>query len=87
MFFQLGIVNEIDRRPTHDTKTPETRALLLNQRKTITANLAQRYGFVPSQREHMPQATIVLDTSLSPDQRREDLSDSGKRYINKGKKQ
>lgn len=86
LFFQLGIVNAFDTRPTSQVKEPAVRTELLTQRKTIQQNFKTRYDLIPSWREHMPQATLTLDLSLSKEQRTQDLSDSGKRYINKGKK-
>ena len=86
LFFQLGIVNVFDSRPTSQVKTPETRTALLTQRHAIEQNFKTWYDLVPSWREHMPQATIVLDLTQTHAQRTQDLSDSGKRYLNKGKK-
>ena len=86
LFFQLGIANVFDSRPTSEVKEPEIRTTLLTQRKNIEQNCKTRYDLIPSWREHMPQATIVLDLTLSKEQRSKDLSDSGKRYLNKGKK-
>jgi lipid II:glycine glycyltransferase (peptidoglycan interpeptide bridge formation enzyme) len=86
LFFQLGIVNEFDVRPTAQVKEQAVRTALLQQRQDIQTHLKTWYDLVPSWREHMPQATLTLDLTRSLHELTQDLSDSGKRYINKGKK-
>lgn len=46
--------------------------------------MKERYSLEPSRREHMPNATIILDLKKEPT--KSGLSSSGKRYYNKGQK-
>jgi hypothetical protein len=81
MLLQLGCVDIIDTTPTNDLKNSEIKDALVHKRTLIESDLHQRYDLRPSFREHMPNATIVLDTTTQPTKRI--LSESGKRYVNK----
>lgn len=86
LFFQLGISTTFDTRLTWEVKQNKVRTEILAKRQEIYQHLWAWYDVMPSRREHMPQATIVLNLQKSPDDWFKDLSDSGKRYLNKGKK-
>ena len=52
----------------------------------IDRDLLTWYDLRPTCREHMPHATIVLDTKGTIEDRKKECSDSGKRMVNKGQK-
>ncbi len=81
ILFQIGCVDIIDETATQVIKTQEHKEKIIQQRTLIESDLHQRYDLRPSWREHMPNATIVLDTTTQPTKRI--LSESGKRYVNK----
>lgn len=84
ILFQLGSVDFLDSRPTNDVKKKAIAEEVKRIREYQQSDLYQWYDLKPSRREHMPNATIELDTSVLPTKKA--LSDSGRRYVNKWEK-
>lgn len=86
IFFQLGIINSFDSQASHYYKDLSHISENKAQRIKTQENLFTRYQLKPSIKEHMPQATILIDLKDFAIKGISDFSDSGKRYLNKGKK-
>lgn len=86
IFFQLGFYNELDSRSTKELGKQEVIQELVKKRQYQQADFWQRYDLRASWREHMPNATIVVDVRRSLEALRSELSDSCKRAINKCKR-
>jgi lipid II:glycine glycyltransferase (peptidoglycan interpeptide bridge formation enzyme) len=86
MMFQLGIVNTLESLPTNDYKNPEVIEQNKKTRSEIQSDYKTRYNLTPTLREHMPEATVVLDLYLEDSLRQKSYSESGRRYINKAKR-
>lgn len=88
IFFQLWCVYEIGRRGTEQIKSDqELTDTITKQKSEINTLMREKYKLLPSWREHMPDATIVLDLNQGVEYIRSWYSRSCKRYINKAKKQ
>jgi hypothetical protein len=59
-------VDILDVRPTNDVKKKDIAEEVKRLREYQQSDLFQRYDLKPSRREHMPNATIELDTSKEP---------------------
>lgn len=87
IFFQIWLTNILDERPTHELKIPAIKEEISKKHTYQASDFLQRYNLRPSRRQHMPEATILLDLTLTDEKRKEQLSSSGKRYLNKADKQ
>lgn len=88
IFFQLGNISEFGRWKTDMIKSDDELLVTISQSKKHLNDLMRKeYNLVPSWREHMPDATIVLNLSTDIFGLRKWYSRSCKRYINKAKKQ
>ncbi|USN55827.1 MAG: hypothetical protein H6765_04565 [Candidatus Peribacteria bacterium] len=86
IFFQIGCRDVFDSRPTSEIKQDTVQQELQQKRAYVQSDMWQRYNLKPSWREHMPNATIHLDLHQTPEQLLQDMSESGRRYLNKGNK-
>lgn len=87
IFFQFGSTDVLDTTITSKLKNTDI-LMKITQKKTYqTSQLRERYNLQPSWREHMPNATIILDLTKTLPDLKTDFSSSGKRYFNKAKKQ
>ncbi len=87
IFFQFWFTDLIGQCPTHELKDKATVDIFIQQKKILRDQLFQYHKLVPSRRRHMPDTTIVLDLKKTADEARSGYSESGKRYINKWKKE
>ena len=81
ILFQIWSIDLLDQRPTNDIKKQDVAEEVKHLREYQQSDLYQRYWLKPSRREHMPNATIVLDTKTAREKKM--LSESWKRYVNK----
>jgi len=84
MFIQIWLVDELAVHETRSLKDEKVREEAGKKRTYRESDLWQRYWLKPSRREHMPNATIILDLKETPTTK--SLSTSWKRYVNKWKK-
>jgi len=86
MFFQCGIVDILSKNKTKRLKDPKVIEELQKRRIYQRSNMRERYDMKPSFREHMPDATLVLDLTLNAMEMKQEFSKSCKRFLNKAKK-
>lgn len=86
IYFQMWIVNEFEYKSTSYYKENTHIHENKNKRLLLQENFYKRYQLKPSIREHMPEATIIVDLMQTDKERTKGYSESGKRYINKGKR-
>lgn len=84
LFLQVGVDMPIATYATTHTKRHEEDAL--QKMSYIERDFLTWYDLRPTCREHMPHATILLDTVGTLEDWKRNCSDSGKRMINKGNK-
>lgn len=82
--FQIGIVTAFETDDTYMYKDQTKIQANKAKRLAIQSNMQTRYNLQPTLREHMPEATVVIN--LQQDERIKGYSESGRRYLNKGKK-
>lgn len=88
IFFQLWCVHELGSWKTDEIKSSDALIETISTQKTeLNKYMWEKYALVPSWREHMPDATILLDLSKGYESIKSWYSRSCKRYINKAKKQ
>lgn len=84
MFFQLWFVDVFATHQTSEIKeSQELQQEVVTKRDYIASDLWQRYDMKHTVREHMPEATIVLDLRNDKTDFKDWLSSSWKRYVNK----
>ena len=86
MFFQCGIVDILSKNKTKRLKDSKVIEEIKKRRIYQRSNMRERYDMKPSFREHMPDATLVLDLTLSAIEMKQEFSKSCKRFLNKAKK-
>lgn len=81
LFLQLGLDTPVITYPTHHAERFQEDT----QKKMsyIDRDLLTWYDLRPTCREHMPHATILLDTAGTYEEWKRGCSESGKRMINK----
>ena len=84
LFLQVGIDMPVISYHTHDTEQHQAKAL--QKMSYFERDLLTWYDLRPTCREHMPHATIILDTTGNMEDWKQQSSTSGKRMINKGQK-
>ena len=88
IYFQFWFLDEKETILTADLKGDEKKiASLLKEKEKLNKKMRERYEMVPSRREHMPDTTVKIDISQGIQETRRGYSKSGKRYINKAKKE
>lgn len=86
MFFQFGIVDSLSKNKTKRLKEEKVLEELRKRRVYQQSNMLERYNLRPSEREHMPTATLILDLTLGALDMKADFSKSCKRFLNKAKR-
>jgi len=88
IFFQYWCVHQLGEWETDDIKKNEKLIDEIKEKKVkLNTHVWEKYNMVPSWREHMPDATILMDLKQSWEELKAGYSRSCKRYINKAKKQ
>ena len=88
IFFQLWCIDVLWSWDTALIKSDKDLIEKISKQKTDLNELyREKYQLVPSWREHMPDATVVIDLSTGIEHVKSWYSRSCKRYINKSKKQ
>ncbi len=88
IFFQFGFMDTLHSDPTKLIKSDkELISSYIIEREHLEKNLLDTYKLLPSWREHMPDTTNIIDISEWIQHTRTWYSSSGKRYINKAKKE
>lgn len=86
IFFQFGIIDILSNNKTKRVKDEKVVEELKKRRLYQRSNMRERYDMKPSFREHMPDATLLLDLKLWALGMKADFSKSCKRFLNKAKK-
>ena len=86
MFFQFGVIDTLSKNKTKRLKDKKLIKELQKRRIYQRSNMLERYDLRPSRREHMPDATLLLDLKLGALEMKQDFSKSCKRFLNKAKK-
>lgn len=76
----------IDKQSTKELKEKKAIKETTDVRLKAQQHILKWYDMQPSWREHMPNATIVLDLTKNATALKSDFSSSGKRFLNKAKK-
>ncbi len=88
IFFQFGCLDTLRSGTTNEIKKDaELVAALVQQKIELNQAMRDRYQLLPAWREHMPDTTVQLPLTEGITQIRKWYSSSGKRYINKAKKE
>lgn len=88
IFFQFGFLDEFEKVDTKLLKDDEKKVEQIQKQKMkLNQVLRDWYELLPSWREHMPDTTIKLNLTQWIQALRSWYSKSGKRYINKAKKE
>ncbi len=88
IFFQFWFLDEKEKISTTSLKGDEKKVKELGKEKEkLNKHLWKKHELLPSWREHMPDTTVKIDISQGIQETRRGYSKSGKRYINKAKKE
>ncbi len=87
IFFQFWFTDIIREAPTQKLKDIWVVEDFIENKKKLQSQLLNNHKLIPSHRRHMPDTTIILDLKKTWEEARSGYSDSGKRYINKWKKE
>ena len=88
IFFQFGLLDTVWSGTTNEIKKDkELVSTLTTQKATQDTKMRDDYQLLPAWREHMPDTTVQLPLTKGITEIRTWYSSSGKRYINKAKKE
>ncbi len=88
IFFQFWVLNEYKTIDTKVLKSDEKFVTeYTNANEKLIKHVRKTYALVPSWREHMPDTTVKINLENWIQEIRKWYSSSGKRYINKAKKE
>jgi len=88
IFFQIGFLDEKDHLWTTELKGDDKKSgALRKDKEKLDAMMRDQYEMLPSWREHMPDTTVKIPLDGWIQEIRRGYSKSGKRYINKAKKE
>jgi lipid II:glycine glycyltransferase (peptidoglycan interpeptide bridge formation enzyme) len=83
MFFQRGIVNEILRFYNISHRSAAFGPGMKTTREKIEQRLYHDTGLIPSFRENMPLATIIIDTSKDDETLLKEMNSGAKNHVRK----
>lgn len=83
VFLQLGILDPVARFTVAEIKKDGIAEAIVTKQSALDAQLNKDFAMQVTFREHMPQATVLIDCD---NYSRTSLSSSWKRYVNKGAK-
>lgn len=86
LFFQWWVINEILRFYNISHRSPAFAPGMRTTREKLEQWLCQETGLVPSFRENMPLATVVIDTSKDDDALLNDMNSGAKNHVRKSLK-